>query len=235
MASKKSTKGMNRLLAALPPKDAASLYRRFPTVNLDLRTALYKAGKPIDAVYFPNTGMISLVQTLEDGMAIEVGLIGAEGFFGVPLALGARATQTEAIVQGEGTALRIPAKAFIAELGRNERFRALLLRYTQALLAQVIQTAACNGRHNLQQRLARWLLEAHARMDGQAIDISHESLSYMLGCRRSGVTVALGALRRPGIVEAVRGNITVKDRKRLEARACECYRTVQTEFSRLLP
>ena len=90
-------------------------------------------------------------------MAIEVGLIGAEGFFGVPLALGARATQTEAIVQGEGTALRIPAKAFIAELGRNERFRALLLRYTQALLAQVIQTAACNGRHNLQQRLARWV------------------------------------------------------------------------------
>lgn len=90
-------------------------------------------------------------------------------------------------------------------------------------------------RHNLQQRLARWLLEAHARMDGQAIDISHESLSYMLGCRRSGVTVALGALRRPGIVEAVRGNITVKDRKRLEARACECYRTVQAEFSRLLP
>lgn len=235
MASKKSTKGMNRLLAALPPKDAASLYRRFPTVHLDLRTALYKAGKPIDAVYFPNTGMISLVHTLEDGMAIEVGLIGAEGFFGVPLALGARATQTEAIVQGEGTALRIPAKAFIAELGRNERLRALLLRYTQALLAQVIQTAACNGRHNLQQRLARWLLEAHARMDGQAIDISHESLAYMLGCRRSGVTVALGALRGPGIIEAVRGNITVKDRKRLETRACECYRSVQTEFSRLLP
>ena len=235
MANKKPTKEMNRLLAALPPKDVASLYRRFPTVDLTLRSSLYKAGKPIDAAYFPLSGMISLMQTLEDGMAIEVGLIGAEGIFGVPLALGARASQTDAVVQGEGTALRIPAKAFVAELARSEKLRSLVMRYTHALLAQVFQTAACNGRHNLQQRLARWLLEVHVRMDGQGIDISHESLSYMLGCRRSGVTVALGALRRPGIVEAVRGNITVKDRKRLEARACECYRSVRAEFSRLLP
>jgi CRP-like cAMP-binding protein len=235
MPAKKLSQGTNRLLSALPPKEVASLYRRFETVDLELHATLSKAGKPIDAVYFPEAGMISLVQTLEDGMAIEVGLIGAEGFFGVPLVLGARATSVEAIVQGTGSALRIPAKAFIAELSRNEKFRALLLRYTQALLSQVIQTAACNGRHNLHQRLARWLLEAHSRMDGQKIAISHEFLALMLGCRRSGVTVALGALRTPGVIDAGRGHITINDRKRLEPEACECYRTVQAEFRRLLP
>lgn len=235
MSRKASSHGENRLLAALPPKQRAALYKRYDIVDLKLRSSLSKAGGPIDAAYFPLSGMISLVQNLEDGATIEVGLIGAEGFFGVPLVLGARSSPVEAMVQGAGTALRIPLKALLTEADRSEKFRAILLRYAQALLTQVVQTAACNGRHPVQKRLARWLLEAHDRMGGSDMRLSHELLAFMLGCRRAGVTVALGKLKSSGALSAARGHVHIKDRKRLEDAACECYRTVQTEFRRLLP
>ncbi len=234
MSRKTSSHGGNRLLAALPPKQCAALYRRYEIVDLKLKSSLSKAGGLIDAAYFPESGMISLVQTLEDGSTIEVGLIGAEGFCGVPLVLGARSSPVEAMVQGGGTALCIPAKALLAEMARSEKLRALLLRYAQALLTQVVQTAACNGRHPVQKRLARWLLEAHDRM-GSDMHLSHELLAFMLGCRRSGVTVALGKLKSKGMITSGRGHIRVSDRKGLEDAACECYRTVQSEFRRLLP
>jgi CRP-like cAMP-binding protein len=234
MSRKAPRPGENRLLAALPPKQLAALYRRYETVDLTLKTSLSKPGAPIDAAYFPESGMISLVQTLEDGATIEVGLIGAEGFWGVPLVLGTRSSPVEAMVQGTGRALRIPVKDLLAEIAKSEKLRALLLRYAQALLTQVVQTAACNGRHPVQKRLARWLLEAHDRM-GNEMNLSHELLAFMLGCRRAGVTVALGKLKSKGTLIAERSHIRVNDRKGLESAACECYRTVQTEYRRLLP
>jgi CRP-like cAMP-binding protein len=138
------------------------------------------------------------------------------------------------MVQGTGRALRIPAKAFLLEMARSDKLRMLLLRYAQALLSQVFQTAACNGHHPVHKRLARWLMEAHDRIGGE-MRLSHELLAFMLGCRRSGVTVALGSLRSKGLIDASRGQIRVTDQKGLEAASCECYRTVQTEYRRLLP
>jgi CRP-like cAMP-binding protein len=234
MSRKASRPDENRLLAALPPKQLAALYRRYETVDLKLKTSLSKSGGLIDSAYFPENGMISLVQTLEDGSTIEVGLIGAEGFWGVPLVLGARSSPVEAMVQGAGTALRIPVKDLLTEIAKSEKLRALLLRYAQALLTQVVQTAACNGRHPVQKRLARWLLEAHDRM-GSEMHLSHELLAFMLGCRRAGVTVALGKLKSKGAITTVRSHIHINDRKGLENAACECYRTVQAEYRRLLP
>ena len=235
MARKDSKQTGNRLLAALSPKDLASLSRHFESVPLPLREGLSKAGRRIPFAYFPESGMISLVQPLEDGATIEVGLVGREGFFGVPLVLGARSSPVEAMVQGEGTALRVPAEILIAEAGRNERLRALLLRYAQAHLSQVPQIAACNGRHAVRQRLARWLLEAQDRLGGDTVPISHESLSFMLGCRRAGVSESLAELKTSGISAAGRSAIHVGNRKSLEAAACECYRTTRAEFRRLLP
>jgi len=234
MARKVSKHGENRLLAALSANERAALDGHFERVSLTARDILYKASRPFTAAYFPERGMISLVQPLEDGTTIEVGLIGREGFFGVPILLGARSSPVEAIVQGAGTALRISAGALLQATTRNEKLRKWLLQYAQALHIQVTQTAVCNGRHTLQERLARWLLEAGDRIDGGAMEISHEFLSYMLGCRRSGVTVALGKLKAEGIIEAARGHVRIDDRKRLERTACECYRTVQREFRRLL-
>lgn len=233
--ARKDLQGKNRLLAALPPKDLAALTRRYETIEMIPGHTLCKAGRPITGAYFPLSGMISLVQTLEDGTTIEVGLIGAEGFFGVPLMHGIKSTPVEAMVQGAGMALCVPADDLIKEAARNEELRKLLLRYAQALLTQVVQTAVCNGRHTLQQRLARWLLEAGDRLGREQMRLSHEFLAYMLGCRRSGVTVALGTLKATGVLESGRSQIRITDRKGLEGAACECYRTVQNEFKRLLP
>jgi CRP-like cAMP-binding protein len=230
-----SSSSENRLLASLPSKERAALFRRYETVNLKLRHVLCKAGAVIDSAYFPQTGMISLVKGLADGSAIEVGLIGAEGFFGVPLILGSHSMPVEAMVQGAGTALRIPAKALLKEAARSKALRALLLHYAQALLTQVFQTAACNGRHPVQMRLARWLLEASDRLSGREMQLSHELLSFMLGCRRPGVTVELGKLKAMGVIDVSRGHISIIDRKRLRGAACECYRKVQWEFRQLLP
>ncbi len=235
MARKDSKHTGNRLLASLSQKDLAPLARHFEVVPLILREGLSKAGRAIPFAYFPERGMISLVQTLEDGATIEVGLVGREGFFGVPLILGSRSSPVEAMVQGEGSAIRIPAEILVAEVSRNERLRGLLLRYTQAHLSQVTQTAACNGRHGVRQRLARWLLEAQDRLGGDTVPISHEFLSFMLGCRRAGVSEGLAALKDSGIAPAGRGAIHVGSRKSLEAASCECYRTTRAEFRRLLP
>jgi CRP-like cAMP-binding protein len=230
----KNAHDKNCILARLPAKERAALYRRYETVTLALRQNLYKAGKQVPAAYFPESGMISLVQSFEDGTMIEVGLTGSEGFLGVPLVHGAHSSPVEATVQGEGTALRIPANDFLAETERNENLRGMLLRYAEALLVQVMQSAACNGRHTLQQRTARWLLEASDRMGAANVRLSHETIAYMLGCRRSGVTVALGALQATGVLDVGRSRIRILNRKALEIGACECYRTVQNEFRRLL-
>lgn len=224
----------NRLLRALTPEDLDLLRPHLQPVPLPHKQTLSKPDTPIDDVYFLEEGMVSLVQPLENGAMIEVGMIGNEGFAGVPVLLGADRSPLEAMVQIPGSALRMPASVFREEVGRRLTLLKVLLRYVQALHIQVSLTAACNGRHTLPERLARWLLTAHDRSKSDQMPLSHEFLSMMLGVRRAGVTVALGTLRAAVLIRNTHGQVTVVDRPGLEAASCECYRTVRNEFARLL-
>jgi CRP-like cAMP-binding protein len=199
------------------------------------QTDTLKARHPIEHVYFVQQGMVSLVQPLENGAMIEVGMIGNEGFVGVPVLLGAESSPLEAMVQIPGSALRMQASAFREEVTRRSTLLALLLRYVQALHIQVSLSAACNGRHTLPERLARWLLTARDRATSDELPLSHEFLSMMLGVRRAGVTVAVGTLKTAGLIRNSHGRVTIIDRQGLEAASCECYRTVRNEYERLLP
>ncbi len=224
----------NRLLAALPPGDFALLAPSLRPVRLDLRQTLHEPEWPIEAVYFPERGMVSLLARLEDGAAQEVGLVGREGVVGLAVALGAESVGTEALVQAEGEALRLGADELRAAFGRGAGLRDLLLRYMQALHAQVTQTAACNGRHAVDERLARWLLMAHDRADGDEFPMTQEFMAMMLGVRRAGVSVAAAVLKKAGVIGHAYGRVTVLDRAGLEGASCECYGAVARQFERLL-
>lgn len=225
----------NRLLAALPPDDLARLRRHLEPINLPLRKTLSKPGRVIDYAYFPEHGMVSLVAPLADGAYIEVGVIGREGCVGATVIHGVGTYPAEAMVQVAGAALRIDAKLLLREAGRSAELTRLLLRFTHALHVQVTQTAACNGRHTLQERLARWLLVTRDRIDDEVVPLTHEFLSMMLGTRRAGVTVALGGLKTAGVVRTAPGRIAILDRAGLEGASCECYRNVRVEYDDLLP
>ena len=224
----------NHLLAALPPEHLAALRPRLETVELSLRHVLHAPGTPVAAVYFPETGYVSMLAYLEDGDAAEVGLIGREGMVGLPVLLGADHDDIEAMVQGPGTALRMDAQAFREELERLPALRTLLLRYALVHHGQVARTAACNGRHHTDQRLARWLLTAHDRARSDEFPMTHEFLAMMLGLRRAGITVAAGALQKAGFIRYERGCIEVTDRPGLESAACECYGVVRRAQDALL-
>ncbi|WP_431271462.1 Crp/Fnr family transcriptional regulator [Dankookia sp. P2] len=217
-----------------PPADLEWLRPRLERVELGARKVLHAPEEPLDAVHFPESGWISMLATLENGDAAEVGLVGCEGLVGLPLLLGADRSPFEAMVQSEGTGLRLPADAFQEALEHSPALRTLLLRYALAFTAQVSQTAACNGRHHIEQRLARWMLMAHDRSVGDSFPMTHEFLSLMLGVRRAGVTVAAGALQRAGLIRYERGRMTITDRDGLEAGACDCYPIVRREYGRLL-
>jgi CRP-like cAMP-binding protein len=234
MAPKNSSIIANRLLAALPAKALAQLSRHLEPVSLAWGQVLTKPKARIDYVYFPESGMVSLVHPLTDGTQIEVGVIGREGFVGVAILLGANSSPIEAIVQIPGSALRMRATAFRAQVARIKPFSDAAHRYAQALHLQVSQTAACNGRHVLQERLARWLLTARDRAESDELPLSHEFLSMMLGARRVGVTLALGTFKTAGIVKNHHGRITILDHANLEDAACECYRSVKEEYANLL-
>ena len=225
----------NRLLGALAADDLDSLRPHLHAAALTHRQALSKPGTPIEDVYFVQDGMVSLVQPLENGAMIEVGMIGNEGFVGVPVLLGADTSPLEAMVQIPGSALRMQASAFREEVDHRRILLGLLLRYTQALHIQVSLSAGCNGRHTLPERLARWLLMARDRASSDDLPLSHEFLSMMLGVRRAGVTVTVGTLKSAGLINNSHGRVTIIDRQGLEAASCECYRTVRTEYDRLLP
>jgi CRP-like cAMP-binding protein len=224
----------NRLLGALSPDDLDPLRAHLEPVPLPHKLTLSAPNAPIDFVHFVQQGMVSLVQPLENGAMIEVGMIGNEGLVGVPVLLGAGSSPLEAMVQMPGSALRMHASTFRDEVSRRTALLGLLLRYVQALHIQVSLTAACNGRHTLSERLARWLLTAHDRATSNQLPLSHEFLSLMLGVRRAGVTVAVGTLRAAGLIRNTHGQVTVLDRQGLEAASCECYRTVRDEYARLL-
>jgi CRP-like cAMP-binding protein len=224
----------NGLLAALSSEDWAHLEPRLEAVELPFDQTIHARDGPVDAVFFVETGMVSLIVTLEDGEQVEAGIAGPEGLVGAPLIYGDSHSLTEARVQLEGTALRIGAAAFRAEMERSAALRGLLLRYALAFHAQVTLTAACNARHAIEHRLARWLLTAHDRAGADEFPMTHEFLSLMLGVRRPGVTIAAGILQRAGLIHYARGRMAVTDRPGLEAASCECYHTVRHEFARLL-
>jgi CRP-like cAMP-binding protein len=235
MAKTTSKPVANRLLAALPPEDLAHLGRHLEPVDLPLRKTLSKPGRVIDFAYFPEHGMVSLVAPLADGAVIEVGVIGREGCVGTAALLDVDTHPAEAMVQVAGSALRIGVGALKHEAARSSALTRLLFRFTHALHVQVTQTAACNGRHTLQERLARWLLMTRDRTESDTVPLTHELLGTMLGARRAGITVAVGALKTAGLVRNSTGRITILDPVGLAAASCECYRTVKAEYARLLP
>jgi CRP-like cAMP-binding protein len=224
----------NRLLAALPDEIFVRLREHLHRVDMPLRAVLNKPNEPITSVLFPEIGYGSVLAVLEDGDATEVGMIGSEGMVGLPLLFGTDRAPTETIVQGPGFCHRLDADVFRRALEAYPVLRTLLLRYAMAFNVQIAMTAACNGRHHVEQRLARWLLMAHDRSEGDEFPMTHEFLSLMLGVRRAGVTVAAGMLQKAGYIKYEQGFICVADRPGLEAAACECHGVVRREFQRLL-
>ena len=224
----------NRLLGLLPPKDYRRLRPHLRRVPLGYRQSLYRVNKPLGYVYFIETGVGSLVNTMANGDAAEVGTIGNEGVVGLPLLLGDDRAPTSVYVQVPGTGLRMTAAAFRKELARSASMRAVMLRYVHALFNQVAQSAACNQFHSIEQRCARWLLMTHDRMHSDEFLLTQEFLAMMLGVQRTGVSVAAGALQRAGLIRYSRGIVTMLDRRGLQRRACECYGVSKREFDRLL-
>ena len=224
----------NGLLAALPPEELERLRPRLRAVELPFDQTLFPADGVVEAVLFPEGGMVSLLATLEGGDQVEVGIVGREGLIGLPLVFGDNRSLVEARVQMEGTALRIGAAALRDAMEASAALRLVLNRYALAFQAQVTMTAACNARHALEQRLARWLLIAHDRAGADEFAMTHEFISMMLGVRRPGVSLAAGVLQKAGLIRYVRGRMAVTDRPGLEAAACECYHVARREFARLL-
>jgi CRP-like cAMP-binding protein len=224
----------NQLLAALPPGLLAEIIPRLRPVSLTVRDMLIVPDETIEAVYFVESGWVSLVANLEDGTQAEVGLVGREGMVGLPLIVGVDSGFEEAFVQADGTALRMEAKTFRKMSDEIPALQRLLYHYSEAMRGQATQTAACNGRHALEQRLARWLLMAHDRADGDVLPVTQEFLALMLCVYRPSVTVVAGALQKSGIIRYNRGHVEVLDRGALEATSCDCYRSVKRRFDRLL-
>ncbi|MEB3281576.1 MAG: Crp/Fnr family transcriptional regulator [Lyngbya sp.] len=224
----------NRLLAALPEEDFQRIAPYLIEVSLSLGQILQEPREKVETVYFPTNSMISLVSIMEDGSTVEVGIIGNDGMLGYPVYLGGGYSHTRAIVQIEGTALQLDGAILKSEFNRGNFFQRLLLLYTQAFLAQVTQTAACNRFHPAEERLARWLLQSQDFAGCETLNLTQEFLSSMLGIRRASVTVAAGTLQQAGMIRYNRGKITILDRDALEATTCECYHIVRREYDRLL-
>lgn len=225
---------INQILAALPSSEYQRIATHLKPINLIAGEILLEPNEAIEKVYFPQRAMISLVSIMMDGSTTEIGLIGNEGMIGLPVVLGGNSTTSRTIVQVAGTALEISAEMVRQEFDRGEQLHKLLLLYTQALLTQVSQSAACNRQHNIEARLARWLLSVQDCILQDELPLTQEFIANMLGTRRSGVTVAAGMLQQGGMIRYSRGRITILDQQGLEATACECYQLVQNEFIRLL-
>lgn len=223
----------NRLLAALPDQELEKIFTGLGSVRLRSGEILYHSGEEIRHVYFPEQGLISLVAMMMDGATVETGIVGKEGMMGVPVFLGAGSAPYRAIVQVEGHAWRMKAEAFKYEVLRGGALYKSLLLYTQALMTQMSQMAACNCLHTVEERLCSLLLMVDDRMDSGEFFLTHEMIAEMLGARRAGITVAAGKLRQAGVISYMRGRIHIRDRRSLEMWACECYRTIKTEFDRL--
>lgn len=223
----------NLLLCCLPPAERERLVPHLQLVSFSLEQVVYEPGERIDYCYFPTNSIASLLYTVEDGSTAEVGLVGNEGVLGVALFLGGESSCSRTLVAVAGNAFRLPAALLKQEFARPGQLQHLLLRYTQALITQVSQTAVCNRLHSVEQRLCRWLLFCDDRENHSELLMTQELIANMLGGRRESVTVAAGRLQHAGLIHYCRGRITVLDRKGLESTACGCYRVVEDEFDRL--
>ena len=225
----------NRLLAALGPSDFERIESRLRLVALPLGESLYEPGGALRHVYFPVNAIVSLLYVMADGSSAEIAVVGNEGVIGVSLFMGGETTPSRAVVQSAGHAYRLEGSLLKEEFTRAGAMQHLLLRYTQALITQMAQTAVCNRHHSLDQQLCRWLLLSLDRLQSKELVMTQELIANMLGVRREGVTEAAGKLQEAGLISYSRGHIAVLDRAGIEARTCECYAVVKKECDRLLP
>ena len=224
----------NHLLAALPAAEFARLAEHLELVPMTLGEALYESGGRLQHVYFPTTSIVSLLYVLADGASAEIAVVGNEGILGIALFMGGETTPSRAIVQSAGHGYRLKSQLLKAEFNRAGPVLHLLLRYTQALITQMTQTAVCNRHHTVEQQLCRWLLLSLDRLSSDSLTMTQELIANMLGVRREGVTEAAGQLQRAGLIHYNRGRIEVLDRPGLEQTVCECYAVVKKEFDRLI-
>ena len=234
MIAKSDEMAENRLLNSLPEPEYQRLLPRLEEVSFSLGEVVYEFGGQLDYVYFPTDSIVSLLYTMENGTSAEMGLTGNEGVVGIALFMGGGTMPNRAVVQSAGGALRMKARVLQDEFALGGKFQQMLLRYTQALITQISQTAVCNRLHAVEQQLCRWLLLSHDRVNGDELLMTQELIADMLGVRREGVTVAAGHLQDAGAISYVRGRITILDRHKLEEIASECYQVVKDEFDRLL-
>jgi CRP-like cAMP-binding protein len=224
----------NHLLAALPQEEYELILPHLGHVSFKLGEVVYESGGRMEHIYFPTTAIISLLYLMENGSSAEMGMAGNEGLIGVALFMGGNTMPNRAVVQRAGDAVSMRAQVLQDEFARGGAFQRLLLRYTQALLTQMSQTAVCNRLHTIEQQLCRWLLLSHDRIDSDELVMTQELIANMLGVRREGVTAAAGRLQEQGLISYVRGRIKLLDRRGLEAAVCECYKVVKDEYERLL-
>ncbi len=226
----------NLLLAALPDDVLARLTPNLELMDLPLGKVIYESGVEMKHVYFPTSGcIVSMLYVMADGASAEIAVVGEEGVVGIALFMGGDTTPSRALVQSAGEGFRLEAKALQAEFGRHSDLQILLLRFTQALITQMSQTAVCNRHHSLEQQLCRWLLLSQDRLPTNQLTMTQELIANMLGVRREGVTQAAGRLQAAGLIRYNRGRITIVDRLGLEGLVCECYAVVRKEYRRLLP
>jgi len=225
----------NRLLASLTKEELDRWLPALEAVDMPLGHVLYESGRTLSHVYFPTTSIVSLLYVMENGASAEIAVVGNEGLVGISLFMGGESTPSRAVVQSAGKGFRLRAQTMKDEFNRAGSVMHLLLRYTQALITQMAQTAVCNRHHSLDQQLCRWLLLSLDRLSGNELLMTQELIANMLGVRREGVTEAALKLQSAGLIRYARGHISVLDRAGLEERTCECYAVVKKEYDRLLP
>ncbi len=225
----------NHLLAVLPDAELQRWLPLLEAVDLPLGLVLCESGRTLSHVYFPTIAIVSLLFVLEDGESAEIAVVGNEGVVGISLFMGGESTPSRAVVQSAGRGYRLSSHAIKEAFGRNNPVMHLMLRYTQALITQMAQTAVCNRHHTLDKQLCRWLLLSMDRLQGTELVMTQKLIANMLGVRREGVTEAALKLQAAGLIQYARGHITLLDRPGLEQRTCECYAVVKKEYDRLLP
>jgi len=223
----------NHLLALLPQNLKDQIYPQLREVKLSLGEEVYAAGQEVKYVYFPTDSIISLLYVMLDGASAEISVVGCEGIVGIAVFMGGESTPSRAVVQSAGMAYRLPAAELKRQFNADANFRVLMLRYTQALITQMAQTAVCNRHHTIDQQLCRWLLLSMDRLPTSRLTMTQELIANMLGVRREGVTEAAGKLQNAGVISYRRGKITVINRSKLEQLSCECYAVVKQETDRL--
>src|SRR6266404_4849834 len=233
MAQSLNSPSKNLILAALASEEFDRLSEHLEAFELKLGEFLHMPDERVEHVYFPTDGIVSLLATLEGGETVETGVVGREGMVGISIVLGVDTTTSQSLVQGSGHALRMKAQSLKPFLNNGGRLQDLLLRYIHTVFSQISQTAACNRVHTLNERLARWLLLTHDRLEHDTFDMTHEFLARMLGTRRAGVSIAASALREAGLIDYSRGQVVVLNRKGLEEGCCECYGVVKADADRL--